>query len=52
MLIDDIRFRRSLQGGTTTELNLVRPDAYNPKPEVDPVEEPFADFLGELETDG
>ena len=48
LLIDDLTFRRSNDGGTTTTLNLVRRDAYNPKPEVSTDKEPFADLLGEL----
>jgi len=49
MLIDTVRFRRSGDAGTTTELTLVRLDAYEPKPVVDQAAEPFGDFLGELD---
>lgn len=48
LLVDDIVFKRSNDGGTTTSLNLVRRDAYNPKPEVSTDKEPFSDLLGEL----
>ena len=48
MLIEQVTFKRSGGAGTTTELSLVRPDAFDPKPKVATAAEPFADFLGEL----
>ena len=48
LLVDDLVFKRSDDGGTTTTMNLVRRDAYNPKPKVATDKEPFADLLGEL----
>lgn len=47
MLIDSLSFRRDGGSGSQTILNLVRPDAYQPKPEVSEDAEAFADFLGE-----
>lgn len=46
LLIMQVIFRRSKRGGTTTELVLVRPDAFKPQPAVeafgDPLTPPFA----------
>ena len=41
LLVNELRFSRSLEGGTTTELGLTRRDAYDPQPVVEEDEDWF-----------
>jgi prophage tail gpP-like protein len=48
MLVNRCRFNRSRAGGTTTVLELLKPDAYRPQPEV-PTDDPFGAALESAE---
>lgn len=51
LLVEQVRFSRSLREGTLTVLRLVRADAFQPKPIVEEKEQPFDALLGGEEVD-
>lgn len=46
LLVEQVKFSRSITAGTRTSLRLVRVDAFQAKPVVDPKTQPFGDLLG------
>jgi len=46
LLVNRVRYSRSRGSGTRTTLELVRRDAYDPKPAIDPGEDPLAALFG------
>jgi prophage tail gpP-like protein len=47
LLVNELRFRRNLEDGTTTELGLTRADAYDPQPVVEEEDDWFGDDAGD-----